>query len=91
MKKVTEITRNGISYKVTAIYVDSLTVEVSVRRIRRPEWKIFRTDLFSMNLGYFFIVDYPTIEAGVNDTVNKIFRRMGVIEETSQKLKDYFG
>lgn len=90
MKKITEIKRNGIPYKVTAIYDGSATVEVSIRRIRRPNWKIFRTELFSMALGYFFIVDYPTIEAGIDDTVNKILRRIGIIEETSQKLKNYF-
>ena len=90
MKKVTEITKNGVPYKVVAVYDGSSMVEVSVYRIRRPKWKIFRTDLFSIGLRYFFIVDYPTIEAGVNDTVNRIFRRVGIVEETSQKLKDYF-
>lgn len=90
MKKVTEITRNGIPYKVTAIYDGLAMIEVSVHRVRRPKWKILRTDLFSIGLKYFFIVDYPTIEAGVNDTVNTILRKAGIIEETSQKLKDYF-
>lgn len=90
MKKVTEITKNGIPYKVIAVYDGSSMVAVSVYRIRRPKWKIFRTDLFSIGLRCFFIVDYPTIEAGVNDTVNRIFRRVSIVEETSQKLKDYF-
>jgi hypothetical protein len=90
MKKVTEVTRNGIPYEVTAIYDGSSMVGVYVYRIRRPKWKIFRTDLFSIGSKYFFIVDYPTIEAGVNDTVNKILRKAGIIEGMSQKLKDYF-
>ena len=79
MKKITEITRNGIPYKVTAIYDGFSMVAVSVYRIRRPQWKIFRTELFSIGLKYFLITDYPTIEEGVNDTVNKIFKRVGII------------
>lgn len=91
MKKVTEITRNGIPYKVTAIYDGSVMIEVFVHRIRRPKWKILRTDLFSIGSKYFFIVDYSTIEAGVNATVDKILIKAGIMNSTWKKLTDYFG
>lgn len=91
MKKITETTRKGILYKVTAIYDGLAMVKVIVHRIRRPKWKIFRTDLFSIGSKYFFIVDYPTIEAGVDNTVDEILVSAGIMNSTLKKLKDYFG
>lgn len=91
MTKTFEIEKNCVPYQVVVKYDCFAMIEVTIYRIRRPKWKFFRTDLFSVGSKRFFIADFSTIEEGVNLALKSIFEKMGISEAISQKLKDYFG
>lgn len=90
MTKTFEIEKNCIPYEVVVKYDCFARIDVTIYRIRRPKWKFFRTDFLPTESKGFFIEDFPTIEEGVNWTLECIFEKIGITDATSQKLKDYF-
>ena len=88
--KTFETIKNGNSYKVTVCYEGSHRIKVELRKVIRPKWKFFRTELDAFDYGYFYLVDYPTIELGVKATVDRILHNNGLAGPDYEKITEYF-
>lgn len=80
---------NGERYELDAhMGCFGCMIEVDIKRVVRPDWKIFRTT--TEDTRSFFISDYETIEEGCEHCFNKFIQDYEEEISRQKKLNNFF-
>ncbi len=64
-------------------------VGVSFYEVIRPSWKIFRTKFFPFHSSWFFLEDFETIMAGIENCLTEGFHEEALEQSIENKWKDF--
>lgn len=88
-RKIIKKELNGEQYELDAhMGCFGCMIEVDIKRVVRPDWKIFRT--ITEDTRCFFISDYKTIEEGCKNCFEKFKKEYEEELETQKKLNNFF-
>lgn len=88
-KKIITEWYNGERYELDAhMGCFGCMIEVDIKRVVRPDWKIFRT--ITEDTRCFFISEYETIEEGCKNCFEKFKKEYEANLEIQKKLNNFF-
>ena len=88
-KRIIKEEFNGEQYELNAhMGCFGCMIEVDIKRVIRPNWKIFRT--ITEDTRCFFINEYETIEEGCKSCFEKFKKDYKMEVETQKKLENFF-
>lgn len=88
-KKIIKKEFNGEQYELDAhIGCFGCMIEVDIKRVAHPNWKIFRT--ITEDTRCFFINECETIEEGCESCFEKFKKEYEANVETQKKLNNFF-
>ena len=88
-KRIIKEEFNGEQYELNAhIGCFGCMIEVDIKRVIHPSWKIFRT--ITEDTRCFLINEYETIEEGCKHCFEKFKKDYKIQIETQKKLEDFF-